>query len=614
MESSPEPRRAYESRLERYATAHDNEARRSRFVAYARLATSLGALACLVAGLAGYGGSTRVLLWAAGALGAAFAGLVVYHGRVEERLSAYEALHEINRQGLKRLAREWRELEESEKPAGIERHPYANDLDLFGRASLFQLTWIGGTGTGLRILARWLSAPATLDDIVERQAAVAELAPLVDLRQSLAASARAGRIEGHDVEGFLEWAETPPWFSRHAWAVWAARGLTAVTVLLVLMHAGGLLDQPFWLAAAVANLIFTAPIARKINQTFDHAFARQAVFVRYADIARRVGAPAFSSSLLSRLQSSLASPDTGAPRAFRRLHLLMSLADLRHSALLHLPVHALTLWDVHVLVALERWQNRSGPHAREWVEALGTVEAAGALAGLLHDHPGWTLPRITDDGEPVFAASGLGHPLIRPDRRVDNDVRVGPPGTFLLVTGSNMSGKSTLLRAIGLNTVLALAGGPVCARELTLPPVRLATSMRVDDSLEEGLSYFMAALTRLKHIVDAARRAPGAEPPTLMYLLDEVLGGTNTTERQIAVRRILKHLLGCNAIGAITTHDLSLADTPSLERRAVAVHFSETVEAGAGSGILSFDYRLRDGVATSRNALKLMELVGLGDE
>jgi DNA mismatch repair ATPase MutS len=210
------------------------------------------------------------------------------------------------------------------------------------------------------------------------------------------------------------------------------------------------------------------------------------------------------------------------------------------------------------------------------------------------------------DAGPVYAARGLGHPLIPDERRVANDVTLGPPGTLLLVTGSNMSGKSTLLRSIGLNAVLAQAGGCVCATSLRLPPSDLQTSIRVQDSLELGLSYFMAALARLKGVVDAAERPrPGR---VLLYLLDEILQGTNSAERGIAVQGVARHLLAAGAIGAMTTHDLNLAAEEPLISAATLVHFTETVDEDGG---MRFDYRLLDGLATSRNALRLMRLIGI---
>jgi DNA mismatch repair ATPase MutS len=202
--------------------------------------------------------------------------------------------------------------------------------------------------------------------------------------------------------------------------------------------------------------------------------------------------------------------------------------------------------------------------------------------------------------------------MLPPATRVDNDVAVGPPGTVLLVTGSNMSGKSTLLRAIGLNTVLALAGGPVCARALRMPVVDLRTSIHIEDSLVRGVSFFMAQLQRMKEIVSAADASSSSNGIRVLYLLDEILQGTNTAERRIAATRVIRHLIDRGAIGAVTTHDLEIATDPALIAAADPVHFTETVEGAGGGATMSFDYLLRPGVATSTNALKLMEIVGLG--
>jgi DNA mismatch repair ATPase MutS len=214
--------------------------------------------------------------------------------------------------------------------------------------------------------------------------------------------------------------------------------------------------------------------------------------------------------------------------------------------------------------------------------------------------------------EDRFAARALGHPLIPEDRRVPNDVEIGPPGTVLLVTGSNMSGKSTLLRAIGINAVLAQAGGPVCAAALRMPPVELATSILVEDSLAGGVSFFMAELLRIRGVVEAADRTH-AEGRILLYLLDEVLRGTNSSERQVAVRRVLLHLLRQGALGAVSSHDLELAEITELKAASRPVHFQETLHPG-GETAMTFDYTMRPGIATTTNALALMELVGLPRE
>ena len=260
---------------------------------------------------------------------------------------------------------------------------------------------------------------------------------------------------------------------------------------------------------------------------------------------------------------------------------------------------------------LDRWRRSSGAVARGWIEALGEIEALSGLGSLAHDHPDWVFPTWHEsDTVTGINAPGVGHPLLGDDECVRNDLEVGPPGSFLLVTGSNMSGKSTLLRAIGANCILAGVGAPVCAAKLEMPRVRIFTSMSIEDSLSQGVSLFMAQLLRVRSIVEAARMQAGDEGPVL-YLLDEMLHGTNSSERQIAARAVLRHLLEQVAIGVVSTHDLALADAPDLAEVATCVHFRETVHREGGTTRLEFDYLMRPGLAQTSNALALLEAVGL---
>jgi DNA mismatch repair ATPase MutS len=310
---------------------------------------------------------------------------------------------------------------------------------------------------------------------------------------------------------------------------------------------------------------------------------------------------------LRALQARLNASGHPAHAQIGRLHRLTTFW-IPNSSIGHWPLQIISLWDLQLLDMLERWQAQNGQFARDWLAAMAEVEALAALAGLTFDQPDWTFPNI-DEKCDRLTARGIGHPLLADDLRVVNDVEVGPPGSFLLVTGSNMSGKSTLLRSLGVNIVLAGAGSAVCASELRLPPVRLWTSVRVQDSLERGISFFMAELQRLKQIVDAARDA-APDDPRLFYLLDEILQGTNTAERQIAARRIIHFLVDQGAIGAVSTHDLTLAEGPELTPAARPVHFSETVSRDREGPPMTFDYKIRPGLATTTNALRLMELIG----
>jgi DNA mismatch repair ATPase MutS len=330
---------------------------------------------------------------------------------------------------------------------------------------------------------------------------------------------------------------------------------------------------------------------------------------RYAAVFEAASEGHFQTKLLQDLIAEL----QPAAVQMRRLDQLISCAEVRYSGMLYGIVQLLFLWDHNVLYRLEVWRRKSGHHVEKWVTALGTIEALAALAALSHAHPEWSMPEIRNPGDsPILKADNLGHPLLRPDVCVENDVVVGPPGKFLFVTGSNMSGKSTLLRSIGVNAVLAQAGGPVYATHMSLPHASVYTSMRTSDSLEQGISQYMAQLSRLKKVVDGARTATENELcPQALFLLDEILQGTNSAERLIAVRRIIERLLEFGAIGAVTSHELTVPDVPELEGTADIVHFRETAERTADGVTLSFDYKLRPGLSTSTNALKLMEMVGL---
>ncbi|HEY3384418.1 MAG TPA: hypothetical protein VGK32_21885 [Vicinamibacterales bacterium] len=600
---------AYREASARYASARDVESRRSRWVSYMRLAAFLGGAAAVVSALSAPAGGVlpRLALGAGGFM--AFVVLVSWHGRIEARERWLGMLAQVNAESAARVDRDWEHLPPAHVAGPGPDHAFAGDLDLFGRASLFELLGSVGTEAGRLTLADWLIAPAPPDVVRARQQAVAELAALTTLREEFAALGRLVEPSRHDLEVFFRWAEGGPWLRRRTGLLWSIRFISASTLVLIGLHASGLTERPLWLYPLAVALAFVAVLSKRARETFQRAFSRDRLFQQHSTLFARMADAPLSSAKLQQLQSELGRSSFTAAREMKRLASIRQYADARFVPLFHFVLAIGLLWDFHVLDALERWQARTAGHLRRWFDALGEFDALCALAALTHDNPGWAMPEILEQGDRL-TAHDIGHPLISSARRVSNDVTVGPRGSALLVTGSNMSGKSTLLRAIGLNVVLAQAGGPVCATRMTLPPLAVCTSMRVQDSLEAGVSYFMAALGRLKLVVSAA---DGVEPgdPALLYLLDEILQGTNTAERQVAVRRVLAHLLQCRAIGAVTTHDLELAACEELASACEAVHFTEGVERHDEGVRLSFDYKLRPGVATSRNALKLLELVGL---
>lgn len=412
-----------------------------------------------------------------------------------------------------------------------------------------------------------------------------------------------------DLEPFLKWAEDEPWLLKRPALIWLARLLAVATPAALLLWMAAILPIKVFLLLATVNMALGYLFRERTHRSFDRVEAPEGGFQLYAEALERITSRSYAAEELRRIAGDLTVEGQAAHRWMLLLHRRVELSHVRHSSYLYLILQSLLCWDLHVLAKLERWQRDAGSRVRGWLQALGRFEALSALASLRFDNPDWAFP-VVADGEPSYEAVQLGHPLIRDGQRVSNDVTLGPPGTFLLVTGSNMSGKSTLLRSIGVNAVLAQAGGPVCAESLRMPPVTLGTSILVEDSLAEGVSFFMAELQRIRWIVEEADRAhAGAQ--VLLYLLDEVLRGTNSYERQVAVRRVVLHLLKQGALGAVSTHDLQLAEVPEITAVCVPVHFRETLHPGEDPP-MTFDYRMHPGVATTVNALKLMELVGLG--
>jgi DNA mismatch repair ATPase MutS len=279
--------------------------------------------------------------------------------------------------------------------------------------------------------------------------------------------------------------------------------------------------------------------------------------------------------------------------------------------LIYVILQFVLLCDFHLAGGLSTWRRRYGSAIDEALEAVGALEAISSLAAVADEHPDWMFAQIQSDGVKVIEAEGLGHPLLPSDSCVRNDVTVGPPGSVLLVTGSNMSGKSTLLRAIGTNAVLAQTGAPVCARSLRMPPLQIATVMRVTDSLEAGISLFMAELLAIRRVVDAADRVDADRQHVLLYLLDEILLGTNNAERQMAAAAVLNYLLGKNAIGAVSTHDLDLVKHPAIADGCQPVYFRESFTTEGTETRMVFDYLMRPGVAPTTNVPFLLKAVGL---
>ncbi len=561
-----------------------------------------------------------LLLSAAGVVFAVFVVVACIHEGMEVKLENERTLLVLDRRRKARMLRDWPVLPvpDVQPPAGKEA--LSRDLDLFGKSSLFQLLGSVRTPMGAGLLRHWLVEIPSAGTILERQQAVRELSQDDDFRERLGYLCH--RLTGSD-EGpsrLLEWAEAPRAFDPRGTIGWLARLMSVAMLVLILLLLVGPFTFPVIASSILllmaGNFALTVVCSVRIHGQFNQVSLRNDDIHHYEAAFRHLHDHPARSPMLARLNDVLASPDSDVLARIAELRRIAWCANLRRHGILFIVwlfLQFFFLWDFHVVDRLQQWKARHGKKVRPWLDALGNWEVLAALGQFARDHDSWTFPEIHDaiHGKLRISCESLSHPLLRPDKAVGNDVLVGPPGTLLLVTGSNMSGKSTLLRAIGTNVVLAHIGCPVSALRMELSPMRIETSMRIQDSLSDGVSFFMAELLRLKQIVDAARTSARDAGFGFLFLLDEILQGTNSRERHIAVTRVAEQLVACGAIGAISTHDLELAEAPELHEKCQPIHFRESFESRDGKKTMTFDYRARPGVATTTNALELLRLVGL---
>ncbi|MEW6246552.1 MAG: hypothetical protein AB1555_07570 [Nitrospirota bacterium] len=544
---------------------------------------------------------------------AVFAAVARYHNRLEDRLHRLRLWREIKRTHLARVTLNWDEIPAKPAPPA-DQHPYAIDLDLVGPHSLQHLLDTTVSSNGRERLSTWLlSQPFDPAGWSNRQALVRELVSLPLLRDRLVLEAKLvgddEEINGRRLHAVLH---LPVHYPGLAPLLGIQTGLMATTLLLA---SGSLLHwlPNYWMLSFGAYALVHMLFAGRSEEIFEKAvgihFQLEKLGAVFACLERRAyrAAPA-----LGRLCAPLVRGDLRPSDAIRRAAAIMHKLSVRANPLIHLAVNAVGPWDLFYTRKLRRLQRLMLSRLPLWFETLAELEAASALATFAYLHPEyqWPVPASsTEAGEhngypATLVARRLGHPLIRPDRRIANDLDLRGAGRIVLITGSNMSGKSTFLRTVGVNVCLAQAGAPVCADRLEWSWVRLACCIRVDDSLEAGLSFFYAEVKRLKTILDAAR---DRSAPPVLFLIDEIFKGTNNRERLIGSRAYIAALAQGNGFGLVTTHDLELTELEREVPRLTNAHFQETVAAGA----LQFDYTLREGPCPTTNALRIMALEGL---
>ena len=481
------------------------------------------------------------------------------------------------------------------------QHPYAADLDLFGTHSLYARLSTARTPMGEATLAGWLLRPADLDTLRARQAAIGELRDRLDLREDLATLSEPEYI-ALNPDLLAQWLDAPDELAAR-WLLPAAAALTTLAALAAVLWA-------VW--GWAFPLLGILAVQAGLNQTLRDRVQRGTAAIEHAHedlrllsaLLRRIEREPFETPALRDLARRLASgtPGAHAPTASATLATLatvVSFVEARRNPFLA-PLLLPLMYTLQSALAAERWRRRHGRAVGAWLLALGEIESLVSIAAYSFERPADPFPEFVA-GPATFCAEGLGHPLIGRAARVCNDVALDAATRVLLVSGSNMSGKSTLLRAVGINTVLAMAGAPVCATRLRLTPLQVGASIRVNDSLHQGSSRFYAEITRLRQLFEPW-------PLPLLFLLDELLQGTNSADRRIGAQGVVRNLLARGAIGLVSTHDLALTDDDGLPRGAVRnVHFQDELHDGR----LTFDFTLRDGVVTRSNGIELMRAIGL---
>jgi len=518
--------------------------------------------------------------------------------RFTERRLRCERGADIYRKGLARLNDDWAG-KGSKGERFIERsHPYAEDLDVFGKGSLFELISIARTNAGEETLATWLLTPALPDVLRARQSAIVELSPKLDLREDLALLVE-GIHTGSTARALTDWISSPPW-NISPIIVWTARALAVLALIGFAFWFAGFGWLPF-LVTVLVGQTFVSSLRQQISSVTKSVDAPGKDLQLLVGVLGRLERERFSSPHLARLRAELDVKGSPPSRQIAKLKRLVELLDSARNMFFG-PIAFVLLWKLQCAIAIELWRQQSGPAVGRWLSAVGEFEALSSFAGYSFEHPNDPFPEF-EENEVSFAGEDLGHPLIPESQNVRTDLQLSSTPSVLIVSGSNMSGKSTLLRTVGTNTVLALAGAPVRARRLRISALQIGASIRIQDSLQAGASKFYAEITRLRQIVELTN---GSLP--VLFLLDEILHGTNSHDRKIGAEGVVRGLVERGALGLVTTHDLSLTQIVELlDQRAANVHFEDHLEGGK----MTFDYLLRPGVLQKSNALELMRSVGL---
>lgn len=597
MSTTPAPVQVYTKRIDGLLTALQHLKKKKDIIAWSRFIAVVAIIAALYY-LRPYG--LMYTLASAALLFAAFLRLVVLSSKNNERIHNLQLLVQVNRQEIDIAAGNFADL-----PDGRQHlpplHDYAHDLDILGRASIYQYVNRTTSEQGEQTFAGWLLHPASADLIIARQEAIAELCPQTEWRQQLQAYGMASRITISTQQKIKNWLAEPNLFAAPSWQ-WLRYVFPAIILSALLLNITGILPSPLFYGLTFIFLLISGYISRKVTPVYVHL---NKIVKEINTIFYSVGwieSNSVKSSLLNNLHQQCIHPEGNASRQVKQLTAILDRLDYRLNALFFLFLNTFLFWDLQQVLALEKWKEVNKDHVMKWFEALSEMEALSTIATLRFNHPSWCIP-VLDTREGTFIADALGHPLIRENKRVCSSFAATGTPRLALITGSNMAGKSTFLRSVGVNIVLAMMGAPVCAERLSISNLRVISSMRVTDNLEESTSTFYAELKKLKHIIEAVYKNE-----KVFLLLDEILRGTNSLDRHTGSRALIHQLIQHKAVGMLATHDLELAQ---LEKEHPDTICNYHFDVQVADDELYFDYKLKEGVCRSLNASILMKKIGI---
>ena len=515
-----------------------------------------------------------------------------------EKQQQKERMQTINQQELNCLEGDFSAYEAGYKYEST-KHYYSSDLDIFGTHSLFRYMNRTTSPSGSDMLADWLSKPANTEDIKLRQQAVSELAQKIDLRQEMQTIGLRHKDIDKELPGFIDWLKSSSYLPDNCRLLYVMQILPWITIAAMIISIAGWVPSAFIWPLIILHFLISGSQLKKVNFRHQQVSNKVEFISTYSELIRLVSNCEFSSAYMVSLRNCFI--ETNALQQIQALQNRIRKLDYRLN-MAYIPINILFFFDYKHLVWLERWRAGAGQKIPEWFDNMAKIEALSSFANMLYNNSDWAMPDVTDDYFRL-EAKNMGHPLIRKKDRVCNNFSLTGAGNIAIVTGSNMSGKSTFERSIGVNMVLALAGAPVCSGAFTITNCQLYTYMRIADNLEEQTSSFYAELKRLKQLIDITN-----EGHKVFFLLDEVLRGTNSRDRQIGSMALVRQLAGQQVSGIIATHDLALGE---LEHEFPAQITNSHFDVQINGEDMSFDYILYPGICNSLNASILMKKIGI---